>query len=88
MSVAILRMPHGLDYSLNLNKLNGAGPRLGQINNAFDNTNDDFRDDMWNANSHGRCDSLKKLNLTKFSVFQLPKASKPYRNPQLPTTLR
>lgn len=54
MSVAILRMPHGLDYSLILTKKGVAGNGLqsmGHVNGAFNGSNDALNEAIWNMNS-------------------------------------
>lgn len=52
MSVAILRMPHSLDYSLILSKSTGNG--TGHVNNAFNGSNEVLTDDTWNATVPGK----------------------------------
>lgn len=58
MSVAILRMPHGLDYSLILSsKMNGNG--AGHVNQAFNGLNDVLTDEDWQTAVKGK---LFKIN--------------------------
>lgn len=52
MSVAILRMPRGLDYSFNLSKTTGNSN--GHVNTAFNSSNEVLTDDTWHASVPGK----------------------------------